>query len=36
MTASHGDILVDLQGSLTAQKKSMHASVGLLPAGKST
>ena len=33
MTASHGDISVDLQGSLTAQKKSMHASVYLLPNG---
>ena len=31
MPASHSDISVDLQGSLTAQKKSMHASVDLLP-----
>ena len=31
--ASHSDFSVDLQGSLTAQKKSMHASVDLLPDG---
>ena len=35
MPACHGDISVDLQGSLTAQKKSMHASIDLLPDGHS-